>query len=260
MRTFVKLFLVWGAVAALGLAINAAAPRVYAQPQRGDRGADAGALAAGALAAGALAAGAPIPPRQSPFHPFTIPPLYLQTAPPWDDDTYGNYPDGDVENTMARWGCFTTSAAMVVNYFGESSGFQTTPDAVNVWMRAHGGYSDEHGAQLPKVIEYARQNRLPLAVIDRFWREDDARLDAALARGYLAILGGDGDSHYVVAYQKIEGAGAATYAIHDPLYGRTTLAEQWDGVYSSAAIVGVATEWQQLVHFTLQTAWAPSLP
>jgi hypothetical protein len=249
MQTFDKILFILGVVTALLLDINGGTLRVYAQSEAGDWGAEP-----------VRTARAPAPPFHSPFRTFSALPLYLQTAPPWRDDVYGSYPDGDAENTMARWGCFTTSAAMVVNYYGESLGFQTTPAAVNAWMRAHGGYSDDNGAQLPKVIEYARRNRVPLGLVERFWGEDDARLDAALTAGHLAILGVEDDGHYVVAHARINHGGETTYAIHDPLYGRTTLAEQWDGVYSSAAIIGVAPEWKQIVQLALPAGWAPSAP
>ena len=246
MHNSIRVLVFVGVLAALAWGTNEYALRAHAQSASGtpEDGPWTGATGR-----------SPAPLIQSPFQRFTALPLYLQTSPPWNDDAYGAYPDEDAENTIARWGCFTTSAAMVVNYYGETLGFQATPDAMNAWLRASGGYTTDNGGQLPKVIEYARENRVPLAVIDRFWGMKGDRLDAALEHGNLAILGVEADSHYVVAYRKLDAHSAGDYAIHDPLYGRTTLAKQWGGAYSSAVIIGIAPEWQQIMHLAL-----PSFP
>ena len=93
-------------------------------------------------------------------------PLYKQDNPAeWADDLYGGSvarpwtdPHGHY-GTIGEWGCAMTSTAMVVSYYGDLQGEQTTtPRELNNWLRANGGYSN--GLILwAKVAEFAREEK-----------------------------------------------------------------------------------------------------
>ena len=62
-------------------------------------------------------------------------PLFLQTDPAWSNELYGSYQTQP--NNIGKWGCYMTSAAMVVNYYAEQglSTFRTDPGQFNLWLK-----------------------------------------------------------------------------------------------------------------------------
>lgn len=173
---------------------------------------------------------------------FATVPSLLQTSLPWQGDPYGSYPSTDTVNTIKRWGCFMSSAAMIINYFSakQNQDFRTTPRLFNDWLRSNSGYTPDSLVKWSKIVLYSRRNSIPLSIVDHFRGRDDARLDNALNAGHLAILGVNNGGHYVVALGKTSISGQTTYTINDPSYGRTTLSQRWGNTYSSALILGFA--------------------
>lgn len=170
-------------------------------------------------------------------------PLYLQGQEPWFLDTYGNYPNGDTYNTIKRWGCNMSSAAMILDYWGQRSPnvFRTDPRDLNAWLRSNSGYTPGNGVIYSKVVEYARSNGVNLTFDRLITSRNDTILDNYLKSGNPVVLGVKpiwSDSrqryipgHYVVATGKTEINGVPTYTINDPYYGQTTLAEKWNNSY-----------------------------
>jgi len=167
-------------------------------------------------------------------------PLYKQTSQPWSDDPYGNYPANDTVNTVAKWGCFMTSAAMIIDYWGQRSSpqFRTDPGKYNEWMRNNNGYDASNGVIHSKVVEYAKANGVQLANTGRLSGSSDAnnaQVDEYLRTGNPVILGVPG--HFVVATGRTTVNGQATYFINDPIEGQTTLYEKYNNRYQSVLLL-----------------------
>jgi len=181
---------------------------------------------------------------------------FLQTSQPWDDDPYGRFPDSDTVNTIRRWGCAMTDAAMIINYWGARSQpvFSTNPGTLNAWLRSknYQGYDASHNVQWQKVIEYANNNHVLLSnpppyKLGERSSATDAILDNFLQSGNPVIMGVNkkccdekGRSyagHFVVATGKTTVNGNPTYTINDPWYGKTTLYNQWNNTYFSVLLL-----------------------
>lgn len=171
-------------------------------------------------------------------------PLLLQTnsvlpAPnaPWASDPYGNYPSDDEDNTIARWGCHMTSAAMIINYWAERHqvGFRTNPGDFNAWLRDNSGYDASSNVVHAKIGEYAKHNAVPVYIRGDIRQRDDSVLDDYLLSGNPVILGVGG--HFVVATGRTKSGGVDTYAINDPIYGQTTLSDRWNNDYYSILLL-----------------------
>lgn len=170
-------------------------------------------------------------------------PLFLQTDPPWFDDLYASYQTQP--NNIGKWGCYMTSAAMVINYYAEQSqsAFRTDPGEFNEWLRNNGlydgnnflhasshTYADEKGINL-FIPPPGQINGLRNAT-------SDAILDNSLSEGNPAILRVDVPSspsghHFVVAVGTTTIDNTPTYVINDPIHGQTTLYEWYSNQYTS---------------------------
>lgn len=167
--------------------------------------------------------------------------LFLQSDPPWNDDiyAYNTKPEDDIE----RWGCFTTSGAMIVNYWAgvQDQNFRTDPGNLNTWLIKEDGYSPYpgNGVKHAWIGKYARDNKVSL-----YWTEttgvDNDLLNKYLRTGNPVILGVDPSicsnnricpGHYVVATGSTTVDNEKTYSINDPKYGSTTLKEHWNDTY-----------------------------
>lgn len=171
-------------------------------------------------------------------------PLFLQTNrvlpipdAPWSSNVYGNHPPNDTYNTIARWGCYMTSASMIIDYWAEHSQtqFRTNPDDFNAWLRNNNGYDASNGVVHSKIIEYANNNAVTLYNRGRIQGRNDTVLDDYLLSGNPVILGVGG--HFVVATGKTTVNNVDTYSINDPIYGETTLYEQWNNNYYSILLL-----------------------
>jgi len=174
-------------------------------------------------------------------------PLLLQIDPAWKTKPYANYPPNDTTNTIGRWGCFMTSAAMIINYWGQrnQTPFQTNPDVFNTWLRNNQGYDAGNLVIHSAIPRYATQNNVSLYYKGATSGRNDAILDDYLTSGNPVIIGvnlrvdSQGrtyPTHYVVATGKTTVSGQPTYSINDPIYGATTLYEKWSNNYSSITL------------------------
>jgi len=174
-------------------------------------------------------------------------PLLLQIDPAWKNKPYANYPPNDTVNTIGRWGCFMTSAAMIINYWGQRSQtpFQTNPDIFNTWLKNNQGYDAGNLVVHSAIPRYATQNGVSLYYKGAISGRDDSILDDYLSSGNPVIIGVNlktdpqgrtYPTHYVVATGKTTVSGQPTYSINDPIYGATTLYEKWNNNYSSITL------------------------
>jgi len=105
-----------------------------------------------------------------------------QKDPNWGTLPYGGYIDsasgkfvpfinrGIGKDQISDWGCYLTSAAMIVNYFARKQNvlFETTPKILNEWLQRHNGYSSGAAISNPDLV--------------RTWREDPKNKDYPLAQ------------------------------------------------------------------------------
>jgi hypothetical protein len=191
-------------------------------------------------------------------------PLLLQTTKPWADQTYAY--NTSPEHNIARWGCLTTSGAMIINYLATTQrrAFRTDPGTLDTWLKTNDGYTQNNGVKHAWLGKYARlQNHN----VSMYWAQsggyNPVLLDYYLKSGYPAILGVDAkwDSvsekwypgHYVVATGKILQDGIYTYSINDPTYGATTLKTKWSNTALTMILFGASEANHQLLNFAAQS-------
>jgi hypothetical protein len=169
-------------------------------------------------------------------------PLFLQKGSPWGTDTYYTWADGTKGETIGKWGCNLTSAAMLINYYSEATGgtFRTNPGQLNSWIRSQGISSVS--AIYTAAMSYARANNVPMYMPDNPFVAGDTdanrqRLNTYLRTGNPVILqvretSSPSGLHFVVAKGVTTAGGRSTYAIHDPVYGAETLVDHYNGTFS----------------------------
>jgi uncharacterized protein YcfL len=162
-------------------------------------------------------------------------PLFLQTDANWAGSIYGN-PLNDQDNgTIGDYGCWMTSAAMILEYWGQrnSPSFHTNPALLNTWLRTHDGYDGSNFVVHKAIERYAVENNIPVHYHNAVGK-NDAILDDYLRSGNPVILGvtNQWGGHFVLATGKTTMNGQSTYSINDPIYGETTLLEKYSNNYS----------------------------
>lgn len=169
-------------------------------------------------------------------------PLFLQTDPAWSNELYGSYQTQP--NNIGKWGCYMTSAAMIINYYAEQdqSPFRTDPGQFNSWLRSNNLYDGNLFVQASSHT-YADQQNVNLFFpspgrIDGLRNAtSDAILDNSLSQDNPAILRVNAPSasgqHFVVAIGTTTVNNTPTYVINDPIYGQTTLYERYNNQYTS---------------------------
>jgi len=165
-------------------------------------------------------------------------PLFLQTDPLWANKPYGN-PINDIysDNTIGNYGCYLTSTAMIIDYWGQrkSPAFHTDPDVLNTWMRNHDGYDRSNGVVPSQIVLYASNNQVTLSFLGKIDGRNDTILDNFLLSGnpvIIKVTNSKGSDHFVVATEKTTQSGQATYKINDPIFGITTLFDHYNNDYS----------------------------
>jgi hypothetical protein len=142
------------------------------------------------------------------------------TTNPWrfDDDNDGLYDEGgsDTPETIAKWGCALSSAAMLVSYHGnQQNGFTTTPQELNDWLKANSGYSGG-SVKWPSVAQYARANGVDLYHYSG-WGPDEGVVNGFLCNSSPIILNTNSspyiNGHFVVATGQ---ADPGAWDINDP--------------------------------------------
>lgn len=182
------------------------------------------------------------------------PPTLFQTAVPWKDDLFANNSSND--DDIERWGCYMTSASIIINYWGQESDsfFTTDPGTFNYWLQNHDGYDAGNLVVHSSISEYARINNVPLTIDGYIPTQNDTLLNSYLLSGRPAIIGVDRridpdtnrpyPGHFVVATGRTTVNGNDTYEIFDPINGQTTLYEQWNNDYFSALLISTEPDSQ----------------
>jgi len=105
-------------------------------------------------------------------------PLLRQNEGAWASDIYNLYGSDRIADTIAKWGCATTSAAMVLSYY---SGVQVDPKDLDDWLAANSGYTPKHGVIWTRIPWFAWE-RLGLTLAQPVYAATTlSRLDSALA-------------------------------------------------------------------------------
>ncbi len=150
-------------------------------------------------------------------------PLLKQFSEPWGELDYDH-----IDGSIARWGCYLTSAVMIINYHASQQGvpFSTSPDVLNAWLNEEDGGYDANGNVNPAAVaRYARQNGVQLYYYGRLDGEDHDVLDAYLCCNDPVIIKvarptGSGP-HFAVVTAKRETT--SEYVINDPGFARDTV-------------------------------------
>jgi hypothetical protein len=128
--------------------------------------------------------------------------IFKQNDPRWANDEIG----GSREK-LGNVGCTVCCVAMLFVQFG----IETTPAALNDWLKAHGGYTDQGLLIWEKCAEYSGGR----AVVDYKGEADRGRIDRSLAAGTPVIVKVMAGSvpHWVL----IAGKSGGEYMVDDPL-------------------------------------------
>lgn len=179
-------------------------------------------------------------------------PLFLQDSEPWGNYFYDGHTAEEAtpgnRNDMDELGCYTTSGAMIINYLAAEVGVahRTDPGLLNAAAQGSGGYSGT--SFVPDFVNtYGEQHNIPIYFHGYLWGRNpanDQRIADYLAAGQPVILKipaqpNTPSGHFVAATGVTETAGGdLTFAINDPEYGATTLAEYHNNNYHSARLFG----------------------
>lgn len=156
-------------------------------------------------------------------------PKLKQTTSPWGGQLYdsANLWAGE-KNTIARWGCALTSAAMVFKYHGVNTmpdGAALDPGSMNSWLKSQpdgyvrGGLINWLAlSRLSKVAKEKNTYTFDALEYERVFGENKERLTSDLNDlKWPGILEEPG--HFIVA----TGVDGDTFYINDPFYSRNSL-------------------------------------
>jgi hypothetical protein len=171
-------------------------------------------------------------------------PLFLQRDQPWGSKAYGSYADTDTVNTVGKWGCYMTAAAIIARYHGDHQGVapRIDPEDLNTWLRTNRRYDGNYFNAIT-LPDYASERGVMLAnqptLTGGRTPQNDAILDRYLRSGNPVILkvnarNSPSGIHFVVAVGRTRtSTGIATYNVLDPYYGEGTLATLYNNHYVS---------------------------
>jgi len=172
---------------------------------------------------------------------------------PWANDLYAWHKANETPpGTICEWGCYLTSAAMLVNYRAQADNtqpsapvFQTDPGALNQQLEGLDGYDSDNGVDPLKVASYAQRApaSLHLYYAGAISSRNDTILTQYLQSGDPVILGVDPTTcitngrsvpcsgHWVLATGITVENGTSTFQIDDPVWGQTTLLDHHANTY-----------------------------
>lgn len=162
-------------------------------------------------------------------------PLFKQTDPAWAENEYNHAKAWDENPTIGRWGCLTSSIAMLFNYYGATSlpdGTALTPDSLNTWLSlqpdgyiGNGLVSWGAVTRLSKILN--QQTGTPAFEYSLDKRKStQASLDF-IAKNQPSII--DVGGHFVVG----TGVKGNDLVINDPAYTYSLVSQHQDGVQST---------------------------
>jgi len=153
-------------------------------------------------------------------------PILKQTDPQWANQVYNNYSPTATNQTISKWGCALTSAAMILNYYNHN----ITPGELDNWLKQNKGYNASHGIKFQFVAAYATQNknsnanRPGLEYLSQGYSATNLQEEIQGTRPAIVEVvnpASPSNVHFVVA----RGVSESDFVINDPLYNRTILSE-----------------------------------
>jgi hypothetical protein len=158
-------------------------------------------------------------------------PSLKQGDPPWGSVVYNNYPDVSTNQTIRKWGCYLTSASMVL----QKNGFDISPLQLNTILKNNNGFTIDHGVDLAAVASYTQKLSDNNHLLYKWYDFNTAQLEAELNADRPPIVKLQGSSlpfgtHFVVVYGKKNGE----YLIRDPepTSSKTKLSDYSSDLYS----------------------------
>jgi hypothetical protein len=121
--------------------------------------------------------------------------------------------------TIEGVGCYITSWAMLLDYWGGRYNFHTNPYELNRWLKDNGGYSG-NDLNMGAAARYAKAKTGRKFYEARSYKKSEANdrlIDRLLDDGIPVILEVSG--HFVIAVGKTSINGVRTWYINDPLRG-----------------------------------------
>ena len=144
-------------------------------------------------------------------------PLYKQCDSAWGSKTLGS------SSTICKVGCLMSSVASGMAGAGKTiNGARATPDTLNTFLRANGGYSGNlfiWGAVSRFGLAYEGQSSV------------GANIRSAICANKIVILNVNNGGHWVLATAYDDAS--STYTVNDSGYSRTTYK------YSEVSLAGI---------------------
>jgi hypothetical protein len=127
-------------------------------------------------------------------------PLYKQCDPKW-----GSHQLGTSSKTICQAGCLMSSAAMALS----GTGHTHTPDTLNTWLKAHGGYVSGD--------EFVWNSIHPLGLTFE-GKVANSQIKAELDKGKVVICNVHNGGHWVLAH----GHNGDNILVNDPGFSTTS--------------------------------------
>lgn len=170
-------------------------------------------------------------------NPLDVQPKLKQGDVPWGPLQYDNAPlwvKPGQHTTIARWGCYLTSAVMLINYQAQqqNNSFRTTPEDLNNWLEAHSQPYETAGNVWDKDVEAyvkAQTNGTLQIFFQGKGSRNDFVVDNFLCTNNPVILQVPiaGSTHFVLATGQTMVAGISTFLINDPNYAENDLSGKY---------------------------------
>lgn len=177
-------------------------------------------------------------------------PIFKQSDERWKNDEYDHASNWSETPTISRWGCLTSSMAMVMNFHGINKmpdGSELNPQSLNNWLKSQAdGYIGEGqfnwmaAARLTKQISDVYGT--PKLEYQRISLDPRAAAISSLTKGLPPILEIPG--HFLVA-RGIDALGKIL--INDPAYIYQTLAEHSKDLVSTRILTPSHTDLSYLL-------------
>lgn len=158
-----------------------------------------------------------------------------QTTSPWGPKTYDFADNWYPSNpSISRWGCAMTSAAMILNYYGDN----TDPEKLNDWLKANNGYTRNGGVLWPTISRYSLQDPDTPTLKFSYHNYSDILAKGEIDSNRPSILKLDnepyGGNHFVVS----KGYSGSEIYINDPASNANTTLSQANSFWGNTLKLG----------------------
>ena len=131
-------------------------------------------------------------------------PYYSQCDSRWKNDRLGTSSD-----TLCSAGCLVSSVAMMLaGYNVKVNGADATPQTLNTWLTANGGYAQGN------LFVWGSVGKLGFSYTGRFTSVSDIK--SKMNQGQICILNVNNGGHWVLA----TGSDANGFSVQDPGFGK----------------------------------------